>query len=86
MGMRKTCTDQLQSQIRNDTFINMNAVGIGISKRKSTVAILRSGGTVAAKPFDTPICPLIFNHLRSLSGILMVKRAWSWSVLAITTN
>lgn len=30
----------------------LNAVGIDVSKRKSTVAILRPGGEVVAKPFD----------------------------------
>lgn len=34
--------------------MNMNAVGIDVSKRKSTVAILRPGGEVVAKPFDIP--------------------------------
>lgn len=34
--------------------MNMNAVGIDVSKRKSTVAILRPGGEVVAKPFDVP--------------------------------
>ena len=30
----------------------MNAVGIDVSKRKSTVAILRPGGKIVVKPFD----------------------------------
>ena len=34
--------------------MNMNAVGIDVSKRKSTVAILRPGGKVVVKPFDVP--------------------------------
>ena len=34
--------------------MNMNAVGIDVSKRKSTVAILRPGGEFVAKPFDVP--------------------------------
>ena len=34
--------------------MNMNAVGIDVSKRKSTVAILRPGGKVVVKPFDLP--------------------------------
>ncbi len=32
--------------------MNMNAVGIDVSKRKSMVAILRPGGEVLAKPFE----------------------------------
>ena len=35
--------------------MNMNAVGIDVSKRKSTVAILRPGGKVVVKPFDVPV-------------------------------
>ncbi|KMW19836.1 hypothetical protein HMPREF9470_02576 [[Clostridium] citroniae WAL-19142] len=31
--------------------MSMNAVGIDVSKRKSTVAILRPGGEVVASPF-----------------------------------
>ena len=34
--------------------MNMNAVGIDVSKWKSTVAILRPGGKVVVKPFDVP--------------------------------
>ncbi|KMW10101.1 hypothetical protein HMPREF9470_05614, partial [[Clostridium] citroniae WAL-19142] len=34
--------------------MSMNAVGIDVSKRKSTVAILRPGGEVVASPFDVP--------------------------------
>ena len=31
--------------------MNMNAVGIDVSKRKSTVAVLRPGGKVVVKPY-----------------------------------
>ena len=34
--------------------MNMNAVGIDVSKWKSTVAILHPGGKVVVKPFDVP--------------------------------
>jgi hypothetical protein len=34
--------------------MNMNAVGIDVSKCKSSVAILRPGGKVVVKPFDAP--------------------------------
>lgn len=52
--------------------MNMNAVGIDVSKRKSTVAILRPGGEVVAKPFDVPHLADDFHSLiqqiRSLDG------------------
>ena len=32
--------------------MNLNAVGIDVSKRKSTIAVLRPGGQVLMKPFD----------------------------------
>lgn len=32
--------------------MNMNAVGIDVSKRKSTVALLHPSGAVVAKPFN----------------------------------
>lgn len=52
--------------------MNMNAVGIDVSKRKSTVAILRPGGEVVAKPFDVPHQSSDFQSLisriKSLDG------------------
>lgn len=50
----------------------MNAVGIDVSKRKSTVSILRPGGEVVAKPFDvthlsTDIQSLV-GRIQSLEG------------------
>ena len=67
--------------------MNMNAVGIDVSKRKSTVAILRPGGKVVVKPFDVPhLSGLIFNPLRGLSGNWMARPALSWSVPAVTMN
>ena len=52
--------------------MNMNAVGIDVSKRKSTVAILRPGGEMVAKPFDVPHLADGFRSLirliRSLDG------------------
>ena len=52
--------------------MNMNAVGIDVSKRKSTVAILRPGGEVVARLFDVPhlsdcFLPLI-QQIRVLGG------------------
>lgn len=43
--------------------MNMNAVGIDVSKRKSTVAILRPGGKTVAKPFDVPHLATNFQSL-----------------------
>ena len=52
--------------------MNMNAVGIDVSKRKSTVAILRPGGDVVTKPFDIPHLSSDFqaliDRIRSLDG------------------
>lgn len=45
----------------------MNAVGIDVSKRKSTVAILRPGGEVVAKPFDVSH---FSADLQSLAGLI----------------
>ncbi len=44
----------------------MNAVGIDVSKRKSTVAILRPGGEILVKPFDVPHRSADFQLLDSL--------------------
>ncbi len=52
--------------------MNMNAVGIDVSKRKSTVTVLRPGGEVVVKPFDFPHKSVDFESLvkllRSLDG------------------
>lgn len=52
--------------------MNMNAVGIDVSKRKSTVAILRPGGKSVVKPFDVPHLSADFQSLikqiRELDG------------------
>lgn len=47
--------------------MNINAVGIDVSKRKSTVAVLRPGGEVVARPFDVPH---LSADLRSLAAFL----------------
>ena len=46
--------------------MNMNAVGIDVSKWKSTVAILRPGGKVVVKPFDVPHFSADFQSLENL--------------------
>lgn len=59
----------------------MNAVGIDVSKRKSTVAILRPGGEVVAKPFDV-------SHLsvdvQSLVGLIKSLEGESRIVMECT--
>ena len=47
--------------------MNMNAVGIDVAKRKSTVAVLRPGGEVVVKPFDIPH---LTNDFKSLTSFL----------------
>lgn len=46
--------------------MNMNAVGIDVSKKKSTVAVLRPGGEVVARPFDVPHLSAGFQSLVEL--------------------
>lgn len=48
--------------------MNMNAVGIDVSKRKSTVAILRPDGKVVVKPFDVPHLSADLRSLKNLNG------------------
>lgn len=52
--------------------MNMNAVGIDVSKRKSTVAILRPGGKAVVKPFDVHHLSADFqsliNRVKELDG------------------
>lgn len=52
--------------------MNMNAVGIDVSKRKSMVAILRPGGEVVAKPFEishlSGDLQSLINRIHSLDG------------------
>ncbi len=43
--------------------MDMNAVGIDVSKRKSTAAILRPGGKAVGKPFDVPHLSADFQSL-----------------------
>lgn len=66
--------------------MNMNAVGIDVSKRKSTVAILRPGGKIVVKPFDVPHLSTDFQSLKELIRNWTVKPALSWSVPAVTMN
>lgn len=50
--------------------MNMNAVGIDVSKRKSTIAILRPGRKVVVKPFDVPHQLTGFQSLTELINSL----------------
>ena len=53
-----------------------NAVGIDVSKGKSTVAVLQPGGTVIRKPFDVSHTSQNLNeladYLSSLDGITKI--------------
>ena len=66
--------------------MNMNAVGIDVSKRKSTVAILRPGGKVVVNPSMSPICPLISSLLKGSLENWRARHALSWSALDATMN
>jgi len=55
----------------------MNAVGIDVSKGKSTVAVLRPFGEVVASPFD--VMTMTLNGLLSLSGHCRVNPRLLWS-------
>ncbi len=61
--------------------MNMNAVGIDVSKRKSTVAILHPGGKALAKPFDVPHLSADFqsliNRIKALDGVNSPMPAFS---------
>ena len=46
--------------------MNMYAVGIDVSKRKSTVVILQPGGKTVVKPFDVPHLAAPFQSLKDL--------------------
>ena len=50
--------------------MNMYAVGIDVSKRKSTVTILQPGGKVVVRPFDVPHLSAHFRSLQKLIGDL----------------
>lgn len=50
--------------------MNMYAVGIDVSKRKSTVTILRPGGKVVVRPFDVLHLATHFRSLEKLIGNL----------------
>ena len=63
--------------------MNMNTIGIDVFKRKSTVAILRPGGTVVATPFGVSHLSTDFQSLKKLIRNLL---ALSWSAPAVTMN
>ena len=52
--------------------MNMNAIGIDVSKRKSMVSILRPGGEVVAKPFEVSHLSKdlrsLIHRIRALDG------------------
>lgn len=59
----------------------MNAVGIDVSKRKSTVAILRPGGEVVAKPFELSHR---FSDVQSLIDLIQSLEGQSRIVMECT--
>ena len=64
-----------------------NAVGIDVSKGKSTVAVLQPGGTVIRKPFDVSHTSQNLNELAELSGFTGWRIPESlWNVQADTMS
>lgn len=57
----------------------MNAVGIDVSKGKSTVAVLRPFGEVAASPFDVIHNDSDLKQLAELIKALRVNQRLLWS-------
>ena len=64
----------------------LNAVGIDVSKGKSTVAILRPAGEVVRKPFSVLILSRIFRIWSPMSEASTARRKSSWRRPDITTN
>lgn len=62
----------------------MNAVGIDVSKGKSTVAVLRPGGEVVISPFDVSHNPKELSELVTLLKLWTAIRRLLWSIQAIT--
>ena len=58
----------------------MNAVGIDVSKGKSTVAILRPGGEVVASPFE------VSHNPRELNGLVTLIQAATISPLLCSSE
>ncbi len=61
--------------------MNMNAVGIDVSKRKSTVAILRPGGKAVVKPYRqgarraaAALCPLRRTCLTGIGYMWLIPK------------
>lgn len=64
-----------------------NAVGIDVSKGKSTVAVLQPGGTVIRKPFDVSHTSQNLNELYKFYYTLQTdKIAWSLPLKNSTSN
>ena len=51
-----------------------NAVGIDVSKGKSTVAVLQPGGTVIRKPFDVSHTSQSLNELAAYLVSLLIYK------------
>ena len=63
-----------------------NAVGIDVSKGKSTIAVLQPGGVVIRKPFDVKHSSCELMTLLNTSVHLKVKPKRSWSAQADTMS
>ena len=67
--------------------MNMNAVGIDVSKGKSMVAILRPYGEIVSSPFEIKhTSSNIQSSDCSRSDQSKVNHASLWNILAVTTN
>ena len=66
--------------------MNMNAVGIDVSKGKSMVAILRPYGEIVSTPFEVRHTVSVFALLSSISRPLMVSHALLWNIRGVITN
>ena len=64
----------------------MNAVGIDVSKEKSTVVILRPFGEVVAAPYDVSHTDSELDRLPKLSRSCPVKHGSSWKQRAFIMN
>ncbi len=79
--MSKVWFARLQFQFRR--WIFMNAVGIDVSKGKSTVAVLRAYGEVVASPFDVAHTE---SELKELANFIKKLRGETKVVMEATGN
>lgn len=63
-----------------------NAVGIDVSKGKSTVTVLQPGSIVIRKPFDVPHTSRTFMHWQAILVHYRAQPGSLWNVRADTMN